>query len=81
MSFFAGRAQEPILLAPGEGRRIVGPTGAPMIIKAGSQDTMGAYAAIESSHAAATAGPPAHVHLEHEEASIVLEGELTLLVG
>lgn len=81
MSFFAGRPAQPILLAAGEGRSIVGPTGAPMIIKAGAEDTRGAYAAIEYSHAAATPGPPAHVHHDHEEAFIVLEGELTLLVG
>jgi mannose-6-phosphate isomerase-like protein (cupin superfamily) len=72
---------EPVLLAAGEGRTIDGPTGMPMIVKAGAEETHGAYALIEYSHAPGTAGPPAHIHHHHEEAFYVLEGELTLLMG
>ena len=64
-----------------EGRVIAGPTGPAMVIKAGASDTDGAYAFIEYTHAAGAAGPPAHIHHEHEESFYVLEGQLTLLLG
>jgi mannose-6-phosphate isomerase-like protein (cupin superfamily) len=72
---------EPTVLAAGEGRTIEGPTGQPMIVKAGAAETHGAYALIEYSHAPGAAGPPPHIHHHHEEAFYVLEGELTLLIG
>jgi mannose-6-phosphate isomerase-like protein (cupin superfamily) len=70
----------PIVLPSGGGRAIIGPTGQPMIVKAGSAATVGAYALIEYSHAARAPGPPVHVHHQHEEAFYVLEGALTLLL-
>jgi mannose-6-phosphate isomerase-like protein (cupin superfamily) len=70
-----------VVLSAGEGRQIAGPTGMPMIVKAGAADTHGAYALIEYSHVAGAPGPPAHIHHHHEEAFYVLEGELTLLMG
>ena len=81
MSYFPEAARQPVLLGPGQGQQIQGPTGQPMFIKADSADTHGAYAAIEYRHAPGAAGPPAHVHHEHEEAFLVIEGELTLLLG
>ena len=81
MSFFSQSEVPPILLEAGQGQPVQGPTGQPMFIKAGSTDTHGSYAAIEYSHAAGAAGPPPHVHQEHEEAFIVIDGELTLMVG
>jgi len=72
---------EAVVLAAGEGRPIAGPTGMPMIVKAGAEETHGAYALIEYTHAPGAAGPPPHIHHHHEEAFYVLEGELTLLVG
>ena len=71
----------PIVLAAGEGREIVGPTGQPMIVKADKATTAGAYALIQYSHAVGAPGPPPHIHREHEEAFYVIEGELTLLIG
>jgi mannose-6-phosphate isomerase-like protein (cupin superfamily) len=73
--------EPPVVLVAGEGREIAGPTGMPMIVKAGAEQTRGAYALIEYSHAAGAAGPPPHIHHHHEEAFYVLEGELTLLIG
>jgi mannose-6-phosphate isomerase-like protein (cupin superfamily) len=78
MSVFPAR---PLVLDPGEGEQILGPTGHPMIVKADSATTAGAYSLIEYSHAAGAAGPPAHIHYEHEEAFYVIEGELTLQLG
>jgi len=72
--------QQPSVIGAGEGRVIVGPTGPPMIIKAGSADTHDAYALIEYSHAAGAEGPTAHVRHEHEEAFYVIDGQLTLEV-
>jgi mannose-6-phosphate isomerase-like protein (cupin superfamily) len=69
------------VLGVGDGTLIAGPTGQPMIIKAGAAATSGAYALIEYTHAAGASGPPAHVHYEHEEAFYVLDGQLTLLLG
>jgi mannose-6-phosphate isomerase-like protein (cupin superfamily) len=62
------------------GLDIPGPTGQPMVVKIGGQESLGAYSLIEYSHAAGAKGPPAHVHQHHEEAFLVLEGELTLVV-
>lgn len=81
MSYFPEAIRRPIVLAAGQGQEIQGPTGQPMFIKANSADTHGAYAAIEYCHAPGAVGPPAHVHHEHEEAFLVIEGELTLLIG
>jgi mannose-6-phosphate isomerase-like protein (cupin superfamily) len=78
MSVFPTR---PMVLAPGGGQAIVGPTGQPMIVKADSEATAGAYSLIEYSHAAGALGPPVHIHNEHEEAFYVLDGALTLLLG
>jgi mannose-6-phosphate isomerase-like protein (cupin superfamily) len=74
-------ARTPLVLNPDGGQPVLGPTGMPMFIKAGGPDTHDAYALIEYSHAAGAAGPPAHIHYEHEEAFYVVEGELTLLIG
>ena len=71
---------DPIVLAAAQGRRIAGPTGMPMTVKLDAASTRDAYSLIEYSHAPHAAGPPAHVHDEHEEAFGVLEGELTLVV-
>jgi mannose-6-phosphate isomerase-like protein (cupin superfamily) len=70
-----------VVLGAGAGTSIAGPTGAQMVIKAGAAATHGAYALIEYTHAPGAAGPPAHVHHEHEEAFYVLAGQLTLLLG
>jgi mannose-6-phosphate isomerase-like protein (cupin superfamily) len=62
------------------GLDIPGPTGQPMVVKIGGEESRGAYSLIEYSHAAGAQGPPAHVHYQHEEAFFVLEGQLTLVV-
>jgi mannose-6-phosphate isomerase-like protein (cupin superfamily) len=71
----------PFVLGPGAGRQIDGPTGQPMIVKADGGATRHAYALIQYTHAPGSAGPPAHVHHDHEEAFYVLDGELTVKVG
>jgi mannose-6-phosphate isomerase-like protein (cupin superfamily) len=81
MSFISGPARTPVVLAPDGGQPVLGPTGQPMIIKAGAADSEGAYSVIEYSHAPGAAGPPPHIHYEHEEAFYVVEGELTLQLG
>jgi mannose-6-phosphate isomerase-like protein (cupin superfamily) len=63
-----------------QGLDIPGPTGQPMVVKIGGEESRGAYSLLEYSHAAGAKGPPAHVHHHHEEAFMVLEGELTLVV-
>ena len=80
MSFFPEGTRRPIVLGPGEGHPVVGPTAQPMFIEADSADTHPAYAAIEYRDAPGAVGPPAHVHHHHEEAFLVIEGELTLLL-
>jgi mannose-6-phosphate isomerase-like protein (cupin superfamily) len=52
-----------------------------MVIAVDGRASRGAYSLIEYSHVPGAAGPPAHVHHQHEEAFYVLEGELTLQVG
>jgi mannose-6-phosphate isomerase-like protein (cupin superfamily) len=52
-----------------------------MVIKISGSASRGAYSLIEYQHAAGAAGPPAHLHRQHEESFYVLEGELTLAVG
>jgi mannose-6-phosphate isomerase-like protein (cupin superfamily) len=74
----AGRQGEP---ATYDGRAILGPTGQPMVVKISGTASGGAYSLIEYQHAPGGAGPPPHVHHEHEEAFYVLDGELTLAVG
>jgi mannose-6-phosphate isomerase-like protein (cupin superfamily) len=81
MSYIPQPSNGPIVLGPDAGQPVIGPTGLPMYIKANAADTHGAYAAIEYSHAAGAAGPPPHIHYEHEEAFLVIDGELTLLIG
>jgi mannose-6-phosphate isomerase-like protein (cupin superfamily) len=70
-----------IVLDATGGLVLSGPTGLPMIIKAGGDDTRAAFAVIEYTHAAGAVGPPPHIHHQHEEAFYVLAGELTLLLG
>jgi mannose-6-phosphate isomerase-like protein (cupin superfamily) len=77
-SAFAGRGGEP---AAFDGTAILGPTGQPMVVKVSGAASLGAYSLIEYQHAPGAAGPPPHVHREHEEAIYVLDGELTLAVG
>ena len=52
-----------------------------MVIKISGSASLGSYSLIEYEHAAGAAGPPPHLHREHEESFYVLEGELTLAVG
>jgi len=73
-----GRPGEP---AGRDGTPIPGPTGQRMVIKIGGGASRGAYSLIEYEHAAGAAGPPPHLHREHEESFYVLEGELTLAIG
>jgi mannose-6-phosphate isomerase-like protein (cupin superfamily) len=74
----AGRQGEP---AAYDGTAIAGPTGQQMVVKVSGGASRDAYSLIEYQHAPGAAGPPPHLHREHEEAFYVLDGELTLTVG
>ena len=69
------------VIGPGQGMAIQGPTGLPMLVKAGEGLTNGSYTLVEYAHEPHAPGPPPHIHHEHEEAFYVLEGELTLRMG
>jgi quercetin dioxygenase-like cupin family protein len=71
----------PGVAAATAGMVIPGPTGQRMTVKISGAASRGAYSLIEYSHAAGAAGPPAHVHRQHEEAFYVIDGELTLAIG
>jgi quercetin dioxygenase-like cupin family protein len=71
---------DPYVIAAAQGRHIQGPTGPPMMVKIDGRSVHDAYSLLEYTHEAGAAGPPAHVHHEHEEAFHVMEGQLTLTV-
>jgi uncharacterized cupin superfamily protein len=64
-----------------EGAAIVLPGGWSMRIKVGAADTGGAMTLIEGAMAAGHAGPMEHVHVGHDEAFFVIEGELRFRIG
>lgn len=69
-----------IVLEPGEGET-VSVLGDQYTYKAVGEDLNGAYALVETTVPAGSAGPPPHIHRTEEEAFYVVEGELTVLVG
>jgi quercetin dioxygenase-like cupin family protein len=75
MSFIARKS---VVLEPGEGR-IVHIPGHPLVLKARSEDTGGAYALVEATITGQ--GPPQHIHRAEEEAFYVLAGEVNVQVG
>jgi mannose-6-phosphate isomerase-like protein (cupin superfamily) len=59
--------------------------GIPIIIRAGAEETGGGFEVYEigvpDQHLGLGAGPPPHVHREHEEAFYILDGEFTFTLG
>jgi quercetin dioxygenase-like cupin family protein len=69
-----------IIVAPTEGRVVHHPSGAVITIKVRSAETGGAYSLLESVLPAGGRIPP-HVHHNEDEATYVLEGELSVEMG
>lgn len=69
---------QPIVLRPGEGRRIPGPEG--LVVKASGQETGGSVGFLEATSEPGF-GPPRHIHHTCEEIFYVLDGEFEFLVG
>lgn len=70
----------PVVVGPGEGRRIQGPAGGPLTFKARSAETNGALTLFENVIAPGD-GPPLHTHEAEDESWYVLEGELRFKLG
>ena len=68
------------VLGPGEGKQM-SVMGNDLCVKAGANDTGGAFSVMEYSAGAGFGGPPPHVHQRMVEAFYVLEGELNVTVG
>lgn len=66
------------VLGPGEGRSIDLGNFA-MVVKAGGEDTGGAFSLLEAAEPAGF-GPPMHIHRGADEAFYVLEGEYHILL-
>jgi mannose-6-phosphate isomerase-like protein (cupin superfamily) len=60
-------------------------SGIPIIIRAAAEETGGGFEvyeiAIPDERLGLGAGPPPHVHREHEEAFYILDGEFTFILG
>lgn len=70
-----------VFVGPGDGEALANPIGGRMVVKVRDGDTAGAYSVHDNTIPPGSPGPRPHVHLEHEEAFYVLEGELTVRVG
>lgn len=69
-----------IVVKPGEGRIIHHPSGAVISIKVRSDETSGSYSLLESVLPGGGRVPP-HIHRHEDEATYVLDGELTIQYG
>jgi quercetin dioxygenase-like cupin family protein len=74
-----GTERRTILLAAGEGKAL-SMMGDAWTIKAASEETGGSLSVIEATFRT-QAGPPPHLHRQHEETFYVLDGEFTFQVG
>jgi mannose-6-phosphate isomerase-like protein (cupin superfamily) len=72
---------QPVLVAASDGAVVADPAGQHVTVKIAGTARRSAYSLIEYSHAPGAPGPPAHLHLDHEEAFYVIDGELTLAIG
>lgn len=70
-----------LVLLPGEGKAVQIGAGLGVVFKLFGTDTGGRFAVVEHPLAPGTLGGPSHVHHNEDEASYVLEGEITLQVG
>ena len=74
----SGVAATPVVLRPGEGRAI-DLDNFVMSLKAGGQETGGAFSLLEAAEPA-DFGPPMHIHHDCGEAFFILEGEYRVFV-
>lgn len=70
----------PIVLGPGQGKSIQFGPGEHFLFRATAQTTGGQFSLFEIT-AQPVAGPPVHVHHDHDESYFVLEGTFTIKVG
>lgn len=74
--------RRPLVGLPGERKSV---PGLPFVVRANAEDTGGAFEVYEvgvpDPRAGLGAGPPPHVHREHEETFYVLEGEFEFFLG
>jgi mannose-6-phosphate isomerase-like protein (cupin superfamily) len=70
-----------LFVGPGDGKALTNPIGGRMVVKVRDDDTSGAYSIHDNIIPPGAQGPRPHIHLNHEEAFYVLEGELTVRVG
>jgi quercetin dioxygenase-like cupin family protein len=70
-----------LFVGPGDGKALTNPIGGRMVVKVRDDYTGGAYSVHDNIIPPGAPGPRPHIHLNHEEAFYVLEGELTVRVG
>jgi mannose-6-phosphate isomerase-like protein (cupin superfamily) len=70
----------PVVLAPGQGKSIQFGPGEHFLFRATADTTGGQFSLFEIT-AQPVAGPPEHVHHDHDETYYVLEGTLAIKVG
>jgi quercetin dioxygenase-like cupin family protein len=70
----------PVVVGPGEGRRVEGPVGGPLTFKVRGEQSGGALTALENL-IPPNQGPPLHVHANEDESWYVLEGDLRFRLG
>jgi quercetin dioxygenase-like cupin family protein len=69
-----------MVVGPGDGRVVRHPSGAVITVKVHADDTGGTYSLLETTLPAGGRVPP-HIHHHEDEATYVLDGELSIEVG
>ena len=70
-----------VFVGPADGKDLTNPIGGAMVVKVRDADTASAYSVHDNTIPPGAPGPRPHLHLDHEEAFYVLEGELHVRVG
>jgi quercetin dioxygenase-like cupin family protein len=65
----------PYVLRDGEGERVQGPVGGPVVFKANAKTTNGTFTALENV-VMPRLGPPQHIHVREDEMYYILDGRL-----
>jgi quercetin dioxygenase-like cupin family protein len=76
-----GRDEDLIVVAPDAGREVIRVNGERTVIKAGREETRGAYAVRENIVPPGFTAVPLHIHRDAEEAFYVLSGRLSVLAA
>lgn len=74
-------ADEGLFVGPEDGEALTNPIGGQMVNKIRDHHTGGSYSIHDNVVPPGSPGPRPHLHLNHEEAFYVLEGELTVRAG